>query len=73
MTPDIGQAAPLCLLRLPEVSARCGLRRTAIYDAVKAGKFPKPIRLGRRCSAWPSTEVDAWVAARIAEARGARP
>jgi prophage regulatory protein len=63
--------APLCLLRLPAVRARVGLGRTAIYDGIAAGTFPAPIRLGRRCVAWPSTEIDAWIAARIAEARPA--
>ena len=64
------EAAPLCLLRLPQVIERVGLRRTAIYDLVKAGAFPAPIKLGRRCSAWPSDAVDAWIHARVAEARG---
>jgi prophage regulatory protein len=59
----------LCLLRLPAVLERVGLRRTAIYDAIKAGTFPAPIKLGRRCVAWPSDAVEAWVMARIAEAR----
>jgi prophage regulatory protein len=61
--------APLRLLRLPDVIERVGLRRTKIYDMVKAGTFPAPISLGRRCVAWPSEAIDAWVRARIAEAR----
>lgn len=61
-------AAPLCLLRLPDVIARVGLRRTAVYDLIARGKFPRPIRLGRRCSAWPSDVIDRWVKERIAEA-----
>jgi prophage regulatory protein len=63
-------AVPIALLRLPEVITRVGLRRSAIYDAIAAGKFPTPIKLGRRCVAWPSDEIDAWVASRIAESRG---
>jgi prophage regulatory protein len=65
-------AAPLCLLRLPDVIVRVGLRRTAVYDAVKAGTFPQPIKLSRRCVCWSSDEIEKWVRARIAEARGAR-
>jgi prophage regulatory protein len=64
MTADV---EPLRLLRLPDVSARVGLRRTAIYDMIKRGTFPAGIRLGRRCVAWPSDAVDQWVRARIAE------
>jgi prophage regulatory protein len=63
------EVAPLCLLRLPQVSARVGLRRTSIYSLVKSGAFPQPIKLGRRCVAWPSDEIDLWVRARIAETR----
>jgi len=59
--------ALLCLLRLPQVIERVGLRRTAIYDGVKAGTFPQPIKLGRRCVAWPSDAIDLWVRERIAQ------
>lgn len=61
----------LRLLRLPAVLARVGLGRSAWYAMIAAGTAPQPVRLGARCSAWPSTEIDAWIAARIAE-RGAR-
>ena len=71
MIADPATAEPLCLLRLPQVIERVGLRRTAIYDAVKLGTFPQPIKLGRRCTAWSSSEIDRWVAERIAQSRGA--
>jgi prophage regulatory protein len=64
MSRDIG---PLRLLRLPEVLARVGLRRSAVYELVSRGSFPQPCRLGARCVAWVESEVDGWVAARIAE------
>jgi prophage regulatory protein len=32
-----------------------------------AGKFPKPVKISNRCVAWPANEVEAWIAARIAE------
>ena len=70
MTEQIATAAPLSLLRLPQVIGRVGLRRTAIYDGIKVGTFPQPIRLGRRCVAWPSDAIDEWVRERIAQARG---
>lgn len=56
----------LRLVRLPEVRARVGLGRSAIYAAIAAGTFPQPVRLGTRCSAWPEHEIAAWIAARIA-------
>ena len=60
------------LLRLPDVEARTGLKKSAVYAGVKNSTFPRPVRLGRRAVAWPSSEIDAWIAERIRSARGAR-
>ena len=56
------------LLRLPDVEARTGLRKSAIYQGMKAGTFPVCLKLGVRASAWPSSSIDAWIAERIATA-----
>ena len=58
------------LLRLPEVRARTGLSRTAIYDGVAMGYFPHPVKIGRRASAWIEAEIEAWIADRIASRDG---
>jgi len=63
MTAD---AAPLRLLRLPEVKSRCGLGRSAIYQGMRDGTFPRACRLGSRCVAWPSDAIDQWIRERIA-------
>jgi prophage regulatory protein len=47
------------LLRLPRVIERTGFKRSAIYDRVRVGLLPRPIKLGTRASAWPSDEIDA--------------
>lgn len=60
-------AQPRRLLRMPQVSERTGQGPSSIYEAIAAGKFPKPVKLGRRTSAWVEAEVDAWIAERIAE------
>ncbi len=57
------------LLRLPDVEARTGLKKSAIYAGMKAGTFPSCIKLGPRAAAWPSSAVDAWIAERIREGR----
>lgn len=54
------------LLRRPEVEARYGRRRSAIYNDIQNGLFPPPIQFSSRCSAWPENEVDAVIGARIA-------
>lgn len=53
------------LLRLPEVEARTGLKKSAIYAAMKAGTFPEAIKLGPRAAAWPLSLIEAWIAERI--------
>ena len=44
-----------------------GLRRSALYEAVRAGRFPKPIHLTERATGWLSTEVRKFLAERVAE------
>jgi prophage regulatory protein len=57
------------LLTRSEVEARVGLKRSAIYERMAAGVFPRPVpdELSRAVR-WVESEIDAYVAARI-EAR----
>ena len=57
------------LLRLPAVEARTGLRKSAIYQGMKAGTFPPCLKLGPRASAWPWSSIDTWISERIATAQ----
>ncbi|WP_233997101.1 helix-turn-helix transcriptional regulator [Porphyrobacter sp. HT-58-2] len=52
---------PSRLLRLPEVVARVGLRRSTIYKRMSDGRFPKCRSLGAKCSVWVEAEIDAWI------------
>lgn len=53
------------LLRLPEVEAICGIRKSSIYVLMKQGKFPPCIHVTSRLSAWPESAVYKWVQDRI--------
>lgn len=57
------------ILRLPTVKTRTGLSRSTIYNRMKEGDFPKPIRLGPRAVGWLENEVDAWIAEQIKASR----
>jgi prophage regulatory protein len=46
-------------LKLPEVRTRTGKSRSAIYQGVKDGTFPKPVKLGRRAVGWIEAEIEA--------------
>lgn len=59
------------LLRLPVVKQRVGYSKSRIYYLVAEGRFPSPIAIGARASAWLESEIDAWIASRINDSRGA--
>lgn len=53
------------LMRLPDVMAKTGLRRSTLYAMIRKGTFPAPVSLGDRAVAWPRSLVQAFVDARI--------
>ena len=61
LTP--ASASPPRLLRLPEVMERVGLRRSAIYQRMSEGRFPKCRTLGPKCSVWVEKEINDWIQA----------
>ncbi len=54
------------ILRLPSVLAESALARSTIYLRIAQGLWTKPISLGGRAVGWPSNEITAINAARIA-------
>lgn len=50
--------------RLPLVIGRTGLGRTSIYNGVKDGTFPSPIRLGPRAVGWHESDITEWINSR---------
>lgn len=59
------------LLRLPEVEAIVGLKKSKLYILIQEGKFPQPVKLGTRSVRWKASTVYGWIdglpAANIAE------
>lgn len=49
------------LLRMPEVCAKTSKSPSSIYNDIGSGRFPKPIKIGRRTSAWIESELDTWI------------
>ena len=57
----------MSILRMPAVKAETGHRsHDSIYNAIRAGTFTRPVQIGERSVGWPSDEVQAINAARIA-------
>ncbi len=57
----------MSILRMSAVKVETGHKSHAsIYNAINAGLFSKPVKIGERSVGWPSEEVQAINAARIA-------
>ena len=58
----------LAILRRPQVEALTGLSTSSLYDAIKGGRFPSPIRLfpgtSNRSVGWLAHEVREWLESR---------
>lgn len=57
---------PDALLDVRTVGTLAGMGRTNIYIRCKAGTFPQPIRLSKRCTRWRSGDVMAWLQSQAA-------
>lgn len=57
------------LIRLPDVQRRTGYGKAWVYVLIARNEFPKPVKIGSRSIAFVESEVDAWVANKIAESR----
>lgn len=49
------------ILRRPEVEKRCGLSRSTIYQLMTDGRFPRPVRLGKRAVGWRESDIAEWL------------
>ncbi|WP_439113733.1 helix-turn-helix transcriptional regulator [Hydrogenophaga sp.] len=52
-------------LRLPAVETLTALRKSSIYAGMKAGTFPRCIRLSARAVAWRESDIATWQAQRL--------
>ena len=48
------------LLNKHQLEERVSLDITTIYRKIKAGTFPKPVRVGKRAVRWRSQDIDRW-------------
>jgi predicted DNA-binding transcriptional regulator AlpA len=47
------------LLRLPQVLALVPVSRSTWWAGCKSGRFPKPVKLGPRTTAWRASDIAA--------------
>ncbi len=55
------------LLKLYEVAALLNVCKSQVYNLVKQGYLPKPIKIGKRGSAWLQSDIDSWFKSKIEE------
>lgn len=55
--PDVG------FLRLPDVLRFYPVSRSTWWAGVRAGRYPQPVKIGERCTAWRSEDIAALIAA----------
>lgn len=44
-------------LRLPQVLSVIPLGKTCWWEGVRSGRFPKPVKLSARCTAWRAEDI----------------
>ncbi len=52
-------------IRIRDVLAITGRSKSRLYDDIKNGRFPKPVKIGPVAVAWLETEITAWQAKRL--------
>ena len=45
------------LMRLPDILLRIPISRSAWWAGCKSGKYPKPVKLGPRTTAWRASDI----------------
>lgn len=70
--PSITSSAlVLRLIRREVVLQATGLSRSAMYRLMSSGQFPRPVSITRTSVAWLLSEVEAWIASKIADRNAA--
>ncbi len=48
-------------LRLHQIQSVIPIGKTCWWEGVKSGRFPKPVKLSRRCTAWRAEDIHALI------------
>lgn len=64
---ELRSNADIALLRKDQLLQNIPLGASTLYEEIAQGRFPKPLKIGRRASAWRKCEVEAWLDAKLAQ------
>lgn len=62
----------VAFLDIHDVCSALRMSASWVHDEVRAGRFPRPMRFGPRCSRWLASDVRDYLVARAASAPSAR-
>lgn len=62
--PQAGYLREAQLVSKPGRPGHLPLSSATLWRGVKAGTFPRPVKLGARITAWKAEDVHAWLRAR---------
>lgn len=48
-------------LRLPQVLFLIPVSKSTFWAGVKSGRYPKPVKIGERCTAWKAEDIHAFI------------
>ena len=57
------------VIRMPEVLRRIGVSRSDVYSKIRAGDFPRQIKLGARAVGFLESDIEAYLQTLIAKSR----
>jgi prophage regulatory protein len=60
------------LLRRREVEELVGFKHAWLYKLISEGKFPRPIRVGKRATRWRESDVARWIQEQIDQSASAK-
>lgn len=47
--------------RMPQLKSMFGMSKTTIYRQIQEGRFPSPVKLGERASAWRNSDLNQFI------------
>lgn len=56
-----GSSPEFKFYRLSHLKEMFGVSGSSIWGWVRAGTFPKPVKLSKNCTAWRAAQIDEWV------------
>jgi len=62
MSEQLGAMPAEGFIRLPAVLRILGVGRTSWWNGIKAGRYPKPVKLGPRTAVWRVEDIRALIA-----------